>query len=85
LTDAVNERIMKLRGLFISKGLDLDYTTALNFLVHYGDEKIQRDGWDPLAFAILKTHFESGELKEGAIIDEWADVQEYKKWKKQQA
>jgi len=69
----------------MSKGLNLNYTTALNFLSNYGDEKLQKGGWDKLAFEILKEHFESDELKESALLDEWTDLQEYKKWQEQQA
>lgn len=78
----LNVRISQLRALCLQKGMDLDYTAALNLLAELGERwletstKAEREKYRD----IWMKYLDFGKF-EKSVISDWMEYEEFRKWK----
>ena len=71
ITPELHSRILKFRAFFLSHGIDVDYTEAINFLASRGYEGLMKSGFDESLLAHFHGKGSSDETIRNAISSDW--------------
>ena len=73
ITPGLHKKVLNLRAIMMSRGVDLDYTTALNFLADLGYDELSRSGFkEDMLLELDKEGILDGETKR-ALGHGWAE------------
>jgi DNA-directed RNA polymerase subunit RPC12/RpoP len=69
----LHRRILRFRAFFMSHGIDVDYTAAINFLAEFGFDELLKSGFSPAQLERLGSRAALADATREAISSDWLE------------